>query len=75
MGNFIKNALHAVRQFTVVDFGVFKIYLVCVGILFGAYFSTFFLQYIAVVWGIAIITLIILLIRLIRYSCSCKQKE
>ena len=75
MGNFIKNALHAVRQFTVVDFGVFKIYLVCVGILFGAYFSTFFLQYISVVWIIAIITLIILFAKLIHYGCSCKQEE
>ena len=75
MGNFIKNALHAVRQFTVVDVSVFKIYLISVGILFGVYFTPFLLQYIAVVWGIAIITLIILLIRLIRYSCSCKQKE
>ena len=75
MGNFIKNALHAVRQFTVVDVGVFKIYLISVGILFGVYFTPFLLKYIAVVWGIAIITLIILLIRLIRYSCSCKQKE
>ena len=75
MGNIIKNALHAVRQFTVVDFGVFKIYLVCVGILFGAYFSTFFLQYIAVVWIIAIVTLLILFAKLIHYSCSRKQKE
>ncbi len=75
MCNLIKNAMNAVRKFTVVDFAIFKIYLVLVGILFGAYFSTFFLKHIFIVWVVAVIALIIVLVQLIRYGCSCKKKD
>ncbi len=75
MYNFFKNSLNSARKFTVVDFGIFKTYLVAVGILLGAYFSPFFLKYICAVWTVAIIGLVFILIQLVRYSCNCKKKD
>ena len=75
MANFIKNMTNAARKFTTVDFAVFKIYLVAVGILLGLYFSDFFIRYITIVWVVAVVALIFILFKLIRYNCSCKKKD
>jgi hypothetical protein len=40
------------------SWGMLKLYLVTVGILLGTYFSAFFLNIIAAVWVIAVITFI-----------------
>ena len=63
MCNFINMLMNAMRKFTVVDFGIFKIYLVAVGVLLGTYFSTFFVKHISVVWTVAVVTLIIVLVQ------------
>lgn len=75
MRNIIKIAMNSLRKFTVVDLSIFKIYLFAVGVLFGAYFSRFFLQHISIVWIIAVTALVIVLIELIRYSCECNKKD
>lgn len=75
MCNPLKNLMNSVRKFTVVDFGIFKTYLVAVGVLLGAYFSAFFLKHICIVWTVAVVSLIFMLIQLIRYGCSCRKKD
>jgi len=56
MSNLITSLLKAARQFTIVDFGAFKICLLSIGILLGTYFSNFFSANISIIWIIAIIT-------------------
>ena len=73
MCNLIKNSLNSIKKFTVLDFAVFKIYLVFIGILFGVYFSAFFLKYIGIVWIVAVVTLVITLTQLVRYNCKRKD--
>lgn len=73
MKKLINHLMRAVRYYTAADFAVFKIYLISVGILLGAYFSSFFLAYINVIWVIAIAGLIILLIQTIRYCRKTKD--
>lgn len=75
MCNFIKSMRDSARKFTVLDFGVFKIYLIAIGILLGLYFSDFFLENITIVWIVAVVALIFMLVQLIRYSCSCCKKK
>lgn len=75
MGNLIKNALSAAHKFTMLDFAVFKIYLISIGVLLGVYFFPFFLNYLPIVWVVAIVSLIIVMFRLIRYGDSYKKKE
>lgn len=67
MGNLIKNLIKAAHQFNAVDFATFKICLIAIGILLGAYFSDFFMEYISVVAVIAIITFGVLLMQTVRY--------
>ncbi len=67
MSNVIKNLVNAARHFTATDFAVFKICLLTIGILLGAYFSTFFLNYITIVWVVAVLTWLILIIQVVRY--------
>ena len=76
MSNFIKNMTDAARKFTAVDFAIFKIYLVAVGVLIALYFSDFFLRYITIVWIVAVVALVYILIILARYGCkSCKKED
>ncbi len=65
---FINSLMGAVKHYTAIDFAIFKIYLFAAGILFGVYFAKFFLQYINVVWIIAIVACIIVLVQLFRYA-------
>lgn len=67
MKKFISNLVDAARRFTGLDFAIFKLYLIAVGILLGAYFSDFFLNYISVVWIIAFVTWFLMLFITFRY--------
>ena len=58
MKNFINKVLESTRWYTVWDFGILKISLMCFGILLGAYFSDFFLSKITFIWIIYIVTFI-----------------
>lgn len=66
MKNLIRNLVNIARQFTSTDFAVFKICLLSIGILFGAYFSMFFMNNIIWIWVIAVITWLVLVIRIIE---------
>jgi uncharacterized membrane protein len=72
MSNLVKRLVDAAHHFTALDFSILKIYVVTVGILLGTYFGSFFLNYIMVVWLVAVVTWIILIVRTIRY---CKKKD
>jgi len=63
----IKRSLDAAHRFTAWDYAFFKICLLALGIIFGAYFSSFFLKYISIVWIVFAVTWVILIIQVIRY--------
>lgn len=67
MKNLIQNLLNVARKFTAIDFAAFKLCLVAVGILLGAYFSSFFANYISTIWIVAIIAYVFLMIQVARY--------
>lgn len=73
MENLIKRLVNAAHQFSAVDFAVFKICLVAIGVLLGAYFSAFFLRYIPVVWFIAVIAWLILMVQVVMYLKKPKE--
>lgn len=70
MKNLIDRLMDAARKYNVWDFGLFKITLCSLGILLGAYFATFFLKYIALIWGIFIASY-----AWIAYKTFIKYKE
>lgn len=55
---YIDRLLNAARKYSVWDFGWFKVALFSLGILFGAYFYRFFMNYITVIWVIFVISFI-----------------
>ena len=63
MRDFIERAMAASRKYTVLDMACFKFALVALGVLFGAYFSRFFLNYINIVWVIFLVTYIWIMYR------------
>lgn len=65
--------MNAARKFTAADFAVFKICLLTIGILLGTYFSSFFIEYITIIWIIAAIAYAILMIQVIRYCRKSKD--
>jgi len=50
MKKLIDYLMKSVSKFTIWDYAWFKICLFSLGIIFGVYFSQFFLQYILLVW-------------------------
>lgn len=70
MKNLIDKTLSAARKYNVWDYGFLKITLFSVGILFGAYFSQFFLNYIFIIWALFIVSYIWIL-----YKTFIKYKE
>jgi len=73
MGNVIKKLVKVANHYNVVDFGALKICMLFIGILFGVYFSSFFMKYIPVVWIVAILAWLFVIIQTIRYLR--KQKD
>lgn len=67
MSSVIKNLLKAARHFSGTDFAIFKICLLTIGILLGIYFYSFFIEYISIIWVIAILSWLILMFNIIRY--------
>ncbi len=67
MSNVIQRLVNAAHRFTAVDFAVFKICLITIGILLGAYFNSFFLSYIPVIWIIAILSWVLLMVQTVRH--------
>ncbi len=75
MSNLIKNLVNAARRFSGMDFAIFKVCLLTIGILLGAYFSDFFTKYILEVWIIAIAAWIILMGQIVRHYKSRNKKK
>lgn len=71
MMEFIEKLMEAVRRFGVFDFAVFKLSMLFVGILLGAYFSTFFMTWSGIVWVVAAVLLVTLVVRLVM----CMRKD
>lgn len=63
MKNFINNMLQRTKKYNLWDFSALKITLVAVGILFGAYFSKFFLDNIIIVWIIFVVTYLFIMFK------------
>lgn len=63
MNTLIKRALKAARNFTVMDYACLKITLIAFGILIGAYFPKFFLNYSSYLWVIFIVSYIWIMYR------------
>ncbi len=68
MKRLINRMMGAVRLYTPFDFAIFKIYIFVIGILFGFYFAPFWAEYITVVWGVAIVSCVVVIMQLIRYA-------
>lgn len=56
MITFLQRALHAARKYTIIDFACLKITLVSFGIILGAYFTDFFLNYTSFLWIVFILS-------------------
>ncbi len=67
MSTFIRRLLDAAHTFTAVDFAIFKVCLLAIGVLLGAYFSQFFMEYIDFIWVIGILTWVFLMVRVTRF--------
>lgn len=61
MKEWISKVFESTKQYTVWDFGFLKVCLFSMGILFGVYFSQFFLPYISIVWLIAIVSYVFIM--------------
>lgn len=63
MKNLINKMLNAAKKYSIWDFGCLKIALISLGILFGTYFSQFFLRNVSIMWAIFIVTFVWILYR------------
>lgn len=63
MQSFIERSINAGRKFNVLDFAVFKICLMCLGIIAGMYFAQFFLGLAALLWVIFIVSWVFIMYR------------
>ena len=63
MRKLIDKAMDSTKKYTIWDFACLKIALISVGILLGAYFSTFFISYISLIWIIFIASYILIMYR------------
>ena len=63
MKKFIQQIMSAVGKYSIWDYIWFKTGLISFGIILGAYFSTFFLDYIFVVWMLFSATTIFIIYR------------
>lgn len=61
MKKLIKRALNSAKEYSVWDFGILKVSLICLGILLGTYFSDFFLSKIVFVWILYLATFALIL--------------
>lgn len=64
MKKLIEFALGKASKFGILDYGIFKLCLFTLGVIFGAYFSSFFLEYISIVWILFIVSYIYLMYKI-----------
>ena len=63
MSEFVKQIMAGVREYSFWDYVWFKTGLISLGIILGSYFSTFFLEYIVIVWFVFAITTVFITYR------------
>lgn len=63
MSQLINRALRAAKRYTLWDYACFKITLVSLGILIGAYFAEFFLSHTLFLWIIFLVSYICIMFR------------
>lgn len=63
MKGFIAKTLNATEKYTVWDFACLKIAILSIGILLGAYFRDFFLNYTTLLWLIYIVSFLWIIYR------------
>ncbi len=68
MKRFINKVMGAASQFKELDFALFKIYMVAIGILLGSYFAPFWIEHIIIIWTVAILAGVYTIIQLLRYA-------
>ena len=56
MKSLVEKLMDKARRFSAVDYAMFKVTLLSVGVLFGAYFSSFFLSVIGFVWVVFVVS-------------------
>jgi len=56
MKRFIDRALNAAKLYNVWDYGWLKVTLISFGIIVGAYFAPFFVQFIVIVWAVFVLS-------------------
>lgn len=64
MKSLINKMKEKASTFSVLDYGIFKVYLIAFGIIIGTYFSGFFSNFYPVLWAIFIICGIYMIYRL-----------
>ncbi|MFI3239969.1 MAG: hypothetical protein R3Y22_05200 [Bacteroidales bacterium] len=75
MKDFIISITNAARKFNPLDYAIFKIYLISIGIILGAYLSSFFIKIITVMWTIVLITCVYVMFQLLRYTIKNNKGE
>lgn len=76
MKDFITSITNAAHKFTPLDYAILKIFLISLGIIIGAYLSSFFLNIITVMWIIVLIACIFVMFQLLRYTIKdSKERE
>lgn len=63
MITFFLKALNAARKYTLMDFGCLKIAVLSCGILLGAYFASFFMNIVGIVWVVFILSFLWIIYR------------
>jgi small multidrug resistance family-3 protein len=71
MRDFIEKAMNATRKYTVLDFAVLKLCLMSIGVLLGLNYRKLFKRHIHVVWGVAIVSYLWTMGRLV---CNIKKE-
>lgn len=72
MKDFINSITNAARKFNPLDYAIFKICMISVGIIIGTYLSSFIINYISIIWVVVLITCIYIMFQLLRYTIQDK---
>lgn len=72
MKDFITSITNAARKFNPLDYAIFKICMISIGIILGTYLSSFFIKFITVMWIIVLVTCIYVMFQLLRYTIQDK---
>lgn len=72
MKNLITTLVGIGQRFSGLDFGMFKVLLICIGLVLGMTFYKFFLAYRAIVWILLLVTLIWILVRMVMIHNKAK---